>query len=155
MPRLRMLVVGALAVAAAGVALTEPASAALPRCDGSTTVHNAPFDCAQRRTIDGTRFRVRLHVPVTGGVRVRFDLDQPRDGITDVHVQLHAGVDGPVSIDRAIQLSPDQTTATFHLGSPCVVDGVFGLSVQFDNSSVDNPIASPYVRRPPRSDCTS
>ena len=118
-------------------------------------MHNAPYDCAKRRTIDGTSFRVRLHVPVTGGVRVTFNLDQPRQGVTDVHVQLDAGIDGPVSVDRAIQLAPDATTAQFHLGNLCVVDGVFDLSVQLDDGKHDRPVASPYVRRPPRSDSTA
>ena len=117
-------------------------------------MHYAPYDCAKRRTIDGTSFRVHLHVPVTGGVRVTFNLNEPRQGVTNVHVQLRVGVNGPVSIDRGIQPAPDQTTVKFHLGNPCVVDGVFELGVQLNNSSIDHPVASPYVRRPPRSDCT-
>ena len=155
---IRHSVRSALAVCAAvGTVAAVPAAqaaAAVPTCGSSDQVHNAPYDCAKRRTIDGTSFRVHLHVPVTGGVRVTFNLDQPRQGVTDVHVQLHAGIDGPVSVDRAIQLAPDQTTASFHLGNLCVVDGVFELGVQLNNSSVDHPVASPYVRRPPRSDCT-
>ena len=148
----------ALAVCAAvGAVAAVPAAeaaGALPTCGGSDQVHNAPYDCATLRTIDGTSFRVHLHVPVTGGVRVTFRLSEPRQGVTDVHVQLHAGIDGPVSVDRAIQLAPDQTIARFHLGNLCVVDGVFELGVQLNNSSGDHPVASPYVRRLPRSDCT-
>ena len=63
-------------------------------------MHNAPYDCAKRRTIDGTSFRVHLHAPATGGVRVTFNLDVPRQGVTDGYVRLHAGVDGPVAGDR-------------------------------------------------------
>ena len=143
-----------LAVGAVAAVPAARAAAAVPTCGSSDQVHNAPYDCAKRRTIDGTSFRVHLHVPVTGGVRVTFNLDAPRQGVTDVHVRLHAGVDGPVSVDRAIQLAPDATTASFHLGNLCVVDGVFELGVQLDNSSVDHPVASPYVLRPPRTDCT-
>jgi hypothetical protein len=155
MRRLRTGFGGALILVGAGVPPTEQAAAALPTCGGSDQVHNAPYDCAKRRTIDGTSFRVRLHVPVTGGVRVTFNLDAPRQGVTDVHVRLHAGIDGPVSVDRAIQLALDATTASFHLGNLCMVDGVFELGVRLNNSSVDQTIANPYVRRPPRSDCTA
>ena len=154
----RQSVRSALVVCAALGALAAvpaaPAAAAVPTCGSGDQVHNAPYDCAKRRTIDGTSFRVHLHVPATGGVRVTFNLDGPRQGVTDVHVRLHDGIDGPVSVDRAIQLAPDQTTASFHLGNLCVVDGVFELGVQLNNSSIDHPVASPYVRRPPRSDCT-
>jgi hypothetical protein len=155
MRRLRTLLVGALVVVGAGVLPTGQAAAALPKCGSSDIVHYAPYDCAKRRTIDGTSFRVRLHVPVTGGVRVTFQLSEPRPVGTELHVQLRVGIDGPVSVDRGIQPAPDQTTVKFHLGNLCVVDGVFELGVRLNNSSVDQPIASPYVRRPPRSDCTS
>ena len=82
------------------------AAAAVPTCGSSDQVHNAPYDCATRRTIDGTSFRVHLHVPVTGGVRVTFRLSEPRPVGTELHVQLRVGVDGPVSIDRGIQPRP-------------------------------------------------
>ena len=143
-----------VAVGAVAAVPGAQAAAALPACGSSTQVHNAPYDCAKRRTIDGTSFRVRLHVPVTGGVRVTFQLSEPRPVGTELHVQLRVGVNGPVSVDRGIQPAPGQTTVKFHLGNLCVVDGVFELGVRLNNSSVDQTIANPYVRRPPRSDCT-
>jgi hypothetical protein len=150
----RLALAVCVAVGAVAAVPAAQAAAALPACGSSDQVHNAPYDCAKRRTIDGTSFRVRLHVPVTGGVRVTFQLSEPRPVGTELHVQLRVGVNGPVSIDRGIQPAPDQTTVNFHLGNPCVVDGVFELGVRLNNSSVDQTIANPYVRRPPRSDCT-
>ena len=98
--RLRTGFIGTLFVIGATVPLAGQAAAAVPTCGSSDQVHNAPYDCAKRRTIDGTSFRVHLHVPVTGGVRVTFNLNEPRQGVTDVHVQLHAGIDGRFSVDR-------------------------------------------------------
>jgi hypothetical protein len=107
----------------------------------------------RRRSIDGTIFRVRVHVPVTGGLRVNYSLDKPRSQPTEVRVQLHAGVNGPVSIDRGIQLAPDATEAVFHLGNPCVVDGELELTVVLNNTGPGHLVAEPYVRRPLKPGC--
>jgi hypothetical protein len=155
MPSMRSLLVAVFIVGAAGVPVAGPAAAALPTCDGSGTVHAAPYDCVQRRTIDGTIFRVRIHVPVSGGLRVRYSLDKPRSQPTEVRVQLRAGVNGPVSIDRGIQLASDATEAVFHLGNPCVVDGALELTVVLNNTLPDHPVAAPYVRRPLKPGCAA
>ena len=153
--RLRTGFIGTLFVIGATVPPAAQAAAAVPTCGSSDQVHNAPYDCAKRRTIDGTSFRVHLHVPVTGGVRVTFRLSRAPPGRDGASRSVACRRRRTGSVDRGIQPAPDQTTVSFHLGNLCVVDGVFELGVRLNNSSVDQTIANPYVRRPPRSDCTA
>jgi hypothetical protein len=150
MQKLTQLTVVAFIVAIAVVPGAGQADAALPRCTGPNIVQDAPYNCRRVRPIEDTTVKVRIHVPVTGPIKVVIELQQPRALPTDLRVRLFYGLasDGIVQLEQASTLPPGGTGAIYEF-DPCPVNGQLQVNAVIVADGADQGrVAAPFVRRP-------
>jgi hypothetical protein len=124
---------GATTAPACGFLGISPAGAQAPNCGGNSTVHPAPIDCENTKTVAGIKGTVRLVVDETGYVMVTAVVQDltPNSPLPPLFLQVkaHVGISSNPGFVGATDVF-DGNTASLELRLP--LDPDFGCSSQVD-----------------------